>query len=120
MTPTCYLARFSDRPCDGRLISAHLVPRKLLRRQFPKGTTVQRDGEEIFVSLAEMVLDQRTWVWACGGIMGNSGHHGMLDTSRTLRVPRWALPAGLEAFAAEVGVEWWVEREYGPHEPESA
>ena len=46
-------------------------------------------------------------------VPGCRRHHGMLDQSRTLRVPRHALPAGVEEFAREFGVEWLVEREYG-------
>jgi len=37
----------------------------------------------------------------------------MLDHSRTLKVPREALPAGLVEFADELGIGWWLEREYG-------
>src|SRR5215207_1035996 len=101
MPPTdCYLARFSDRPCAGRLIKAHLIPRQLLRREL--GASFEAHGD--------------TWVWACGGIMGNSGHHGMLDQSRTLRIPRIALPFYVEDFAAKHGLGWWLDREYGPRE----
>jgi hypothetical protein len=38
----------------------------------------------------------------------------MLDQSRTLRIPRDMLPPAVEEFAAEYGLLWWVEREYGP------
>ena len=44
--------------------------------------------------------------------MGNAGHHGMLDASRTLRVPRDRIPAGTEHLAAELGLTWWLDREY--------
>jgi hypothetical protein len=58
--------------------------------------------------------DERTWIWGCGGLTGIGGHHGQLDHSRTLRVPREKLPPGLEDFAAEHGLTWWLDREYGP------
>lgn len=104
MAVTCFLAPFSDRPCDGPLRRVHLIPCQLLRRELgsPRWRTAALDG--------------RSWVWACGGPMGNGGHHGMLDQSRTLRVPRAALPAGTVALAAELGLAWWLDREY----PEAA
>lgn len=101
---TCWLAANgvmeNDRPmapCDGRLVRCHLIPKALLSRE---DLTLYR-------------WDERCWVWACGGPMGNSGHHGMLDVSRKLRIPRENLPVDLEQFAAEVEVVWWLEREYG-------
>lgn len=102
MSATCWLAQFRrDVPCEGALIRAHLIPRQLLLRELA--------AEES----AAAIEDRRSWVPACGGIMGNAGHHGMLDTARTLRVPRDDLPRGLEELAAEVGLTWWLEREYG-------
>ena len=100
--PTCWLAKFRpDVPCDGKLVKAHLIPRQLMRREV-------RDDR-----LADALWDRRGWVWACGGPTGIGGHHGMLDTSRTLRVPRLELPVVLEEFAEELGLSWWLDREYG-------
>ena len=94
----CWLARFAPATaCSGRLVRVHLLPKQLLRRE----------GHDV------LIPDPRTWVWGCGGPMGNGGHHGMLDQSRTLRVPRGALPEELEALAGELGLTWWLEREYG-------
>jgi hypothetical protein len=83
--------------CHGRLIKAHLIPRQLLKRE----------------GSAKAVEDPRSWVWACGGPMGNAGHHGMLDTARTLRIPRDRLPEALEELASELGLGWWLSRTYG-------
>jgi hypothetical protein len=43
---------------------------------------------------------------------GAAGHHGALDTARTLRVPRDRLPAAFVEFVEELGLGWWAEREY--------
>lgn len=102
--PVCFLARFTDTRCNGRLVRAHLIPRQLLKRE----------GHEA------LIPDSRTWVWACGGLVGSTGHHGQLDYSRTLRIPRAALPAAVEAVAAEMGLTWWLEREYGQREDAAA
>jgi hypothetical protein len=112
------------------LIRAHLIPRQLLKRVFPKG--VVRDDEGRWVSvqtwmaagradasvreartLQQLIDDERSWVPCCGGIAGVSGHHGMLDTSRKLRIARAELPPAVEEFAAELGLVWWLDREYG-------
>jgi hypothetical protein len=84
-------------PCDGPLIRAHLVKQQVLTR----GGVLDP-------------WDYRLWVPASGGPQGNGGHHGMLDHSRTLRVPREALPGALEELAVELGFGWWLDREYGP------
>lgn len=98
----CFLARVPNAgPCDGRLIRAHLIPRSLLKREF---------GKTLGSKLAE---DPATWVWACGGALGPGGHHGQLDHSRTLRVPRVMLPRATEDFAAAHGLLWFLDREYG-------
>jgi hypothetical protein len=119
-------------PCDGALVRAHLVPRQLLKREFPHGASWQ-PREERWVnywpleaqdaalneerwahrSLRALMDDPRCWVPCCGGPMGNGGHHGMLDQSRRLRIPRERLPAEVEEFAAELNLSWWLDREYG-------
>jgi hypothetical protein len=82
-------------PCDGHLVKAHLIPKQLLKRE----------GLPLW--------DDAVWVPMCGGPTGIGGHHGMLDHSRTLRIPRDAIPSDLEAFAAEHGLSYWLDREYG-------
>lgn len=82
-------------PCDGRLVRAHLIPRRLIKKQ---GGNSQ---------------DPRSYVFACGGPMGDSGHHGLLDRARRLRLPREAIPEGTEELASELGLVWWLDREYG-------
>jgi hypothetical protein len=110
----CFLKDFSDRPCDGRLVKAHLISRQFLRRELMDRTMLsmapRADCER---AVDAKIADPRSWVWACGGPMGNAGHHGMLDASRTLRIPRDRLPAGLEEFAEELGLTWYLCREYG-------
>lgn len=105
MSPRCFLAQFSDRPCDGRLRRVHLIPKRVMARELPLGPS----------ALAQLLWDDRTWVWGCGGPMGNAGHHGMLDGKgcRPLRIPRYAIPAETEQFATEHGLAWWLDREYG-------
>jgi hypothetical protein len=94
----CFLSQFTDRPCDGRLVKAHLIRRQVLRR------LVGPQAEH----------DDRTWVWSCGGPVGMGGHHGMLDYARTIRIPRERLPGALEEFVAEhPQLAYWLDREYG-------
>jgi hypothetical protein len=97
----CWLAQFSDRPCMGALVKVHLIPRQLIKRE----VWSSQDADLV-------ITDPRSWVWGCGGPMGNAGHHGMLDQSRTLRIPREAIPAGTNELAEELGIGWWLDREY--------
>ena len=48
------------------------------------------------------VWDDRSWVWGCGGPTGCGGHHGMLDYSRTIRLPFSALPFDVVQLAHEL------------------
>lgn len=94
---TCWLAQFSEIPCDGQLRKCHLIPKQTIRREIGK----------------RYEWDERSWVWGCGGPTGIGGHHGMLDYSRKLRIPRHALPSSLEEFAEAHGLGWYLDRTYG-------
>lgn len=96
----CFLAQFASTPCDGQLVRAHLLPRQLLKRHVPDRA-------------AELIQDPRSWVPACGGITGCSGHHGAYDFARTLRIPRHMLPPGVEELAEELNLVWWLDRSFG-------
>lgn len=126
---------FADTPtagaCDGQLIRGHLIPRQVLRREFPHGVVLD-DGrwrklgrnedryDLLHHSVADLIDDPRSWVPMCGGPMGNSGHHGMLDTARTLRIKRERLPEGFLLFCDELGLTWFIERIYSTSESEAA
>lgn len=120
----CFFAHAG--PCNGRLVRAHLIPRSYLKREYHWGIVQDTNGwrplqrgEDRYDlphrSLNDLVNDPRSWVPCCGGPQGISGHHGALDHSRTLKLPREALPAGLEEFAAELGPRAlaYLDREYG-------
>lgn len=107
--PYCYLARHGVTKagwmtvCEGQLIHAHLLPQRLLKRE----------GHAAYLG------DYRTWVYACGGLNGSCGHHGAFDTARTLRLPRAAIPEATEQLAAELGLDWYLDREYGTPDTET-
>lgn len=96
----CWLAQFSDASCDGRMDRAHLISQQLMKRELRTSPRI--------VELAAILGDPRGWVPAC------RKHHGAFDVARTIRVPRSSLPVGVEDLALELGLEWWLEREYGP------
>jgi hypothetical protein len=56
---------------------------------------------------ALLLKDPRWSVWGC------AWHHHQLDQARKLRIPRHRLPAELEQAAAQYGILWWIDREYG-------
>lgn len=120
--PRCFFEGVS--PCDGWLVRAHIVPRQLLRRECRYGLVREHGAwrrlgryEDRYdlqhVPLQELIDDPRCWTAMCGGACGISGHHGEFDGGR-LRVARADLPAGVEEFAVECGLVWWLDRRYGP------
>lgn len=93
--PTCFLAPFSKRPCEGQLRKVHLLEKQALRRR----------GHDPW--------DLRSYVLACGGPWpGLSAHHGEFDAFK-LRVPAKALPETLIELAEEIGMVPYLERRYG-------
>ena len=94
----CFLARYGVMEhgdpmpsCEGRLIRAHLIDKQELKR---RGLNPD---------------DPATWVMACGGPMGNGGHHGMFDGFR-LRLPASALPERTAEYARHHGLEGRLRR----------
>lgn len=128
---SCFLAPYSSKPCDGRLVRAHLIRQQVIRNLYPHGAAITlgdhyepaprvKDWPEeagIYmgrIPLREILRDTRSWVWACGGPTGVAGHHGELDHGRTLRVPREGLPGALEEYVREYPLlAYWLDREYG-------
>lgn len=102
----CFLAQFSDTPCDGRMQKAHLLRAQTIRREL--NTKVHK--EDWRGDLASAVWDPRAWRPAC------YRHHTMLDQARTLRIPREAIPADTVEYARELGLLWWVDRTYRERE----
>lgn len=92
----CWLARFTDTPCEGRLVRTHLLDKQVLKKA----------GIDPW--------DERSWVLSCGGLgHGNEAHHGDLDSGK-LKVPRSELPKCVEELAAEIGAERRLYMRYGP------
>jgi hypothetical protein len=113
MRPRCFFADLPDAgPCDGRLVRCHLIPRQQIARAV-EGSRCGLTPTATSAAVVRANRDPRGWVWGCGGVVGVGGHHGALDSARTLRVPRHRLPAAVEEFAEELGLGWWLDREYG-------
>jgi hypothetical protein len=130
--PLCWLAAFSETPCDGPLVRAHLLTRQRLRLELPEGAVwlsgrekalswraVQRDGllerpgaPRVLrrMSLRQLQEDERLWVPACGGSTGLEGHHGEWDGLR-LTVPRVKVPPEMLAFVDELGLTAFLKRD---------
>ncbi len=108
---TCWLARLSGKPCGGTLTKAHLISKQAIRKEIWNRKLAEPDllwPEDFPATLRHLQDDPRCWVPACWA------HHQALDIARTLRVTREQLPPAVESYAAEYGVVWWLEREYGP------
>lgn len=73
---------------------AHLIPKSRIKREL--GTSDQR-----------LIWHPVLWVYAC------RRHHADFD-NRVFRLARGDLPAGLEGAARVLGMEWSLDRDYGP------
>jgi hypothetical protein len=112
-------------PCDGPLIRAHLIPKRMIKREVFSALLARGVEKPLArLSLVDYAMDERCWVMCCGGLTGIGGHHAELDApgvSVAPRLRRDELPEGLEAFVAEldgmlVGREpfaVWMDKTYG-------
>jgi hypothetical protein len=103
-------------PCDGPLIRAHLLAKQIVKREvFSARRRAGLSPAAARKGVTDIAWDERIWVPACGGITGIGGHHALLDSPGTsdLRLRRDELPGSVEEFAAEHGLEWWLDRTYG-------
>lgn len=94
-------------PCNGGLVRCHLIDKQVLRKEFPHGL----EGRSYIILQA----DPRSWVWGCGGPTGIGGHHGAFDGLK-LHIPRFLVPLETEQMAEELGIDWWLDKAYGPIE----
>lgn len=104
----CYLRAFANSECSGRLQRVHLVKEQTIRREvWDRRLELEAARAAVPRSKRALLKDPRWWVWGC------LWHHHQLDKSRKLRIPRHRLPPELEQAAAEYGILWWLDREYG-------
>jgi hypothetical protein len=90
----CFLAAFAPEgyvACDGRTDRVHLIPQQLLRRE----------------GHFDEIWNEALWVPGC------RKHHGLMDVSRRLRIPRCAIPLRTSIWAERHGLDWYLDREYG-------
>lgn len=85
----CWLSRFSDLDCRGPLQLCHLIDKQRLRAN---GVT------------EDDIWDERVVVNGC------EHHHGAVPKGD---IPRDELPPGLEEYAAEHGLTWSLDRDFG-------
>jgi hypothetical protein len=129
--PTCWLARFSDAPCEGALVRCHLLDQQVLAKTYPEGAVwlpdapgaisaralrrlhVVYDDTAREMTLHELRLHPALWEAGCGGITGIGGHHGAFDHYK-LPVPRSAVSQRTLTFVHELGLSarWGRDRRF--------
>lgn len=129
--PACFLAQFTDTPCEGALVRCHILQRQWLRQEYPEGAVwlpgaptavsardlrrdhVAYDDTARFTDLATLENHEALWVWGCGGALGNGGHHGMFDGYK-LAVPRLRVPIEARLLIAHLGLfpKWERDRRF--------
>lgn len=119
--------------CAGAMDGHHLLPKQLLKREFPHGVflktspgfapqadsirlpghvrTVERIvpggvAREQTMSLAGLLNDGRI------GVPVDRRHHDMVE-AKLIRIARVELPPEVEEAAAELGLGWFLDREFG-------
>lgn len=117
--PSCWFADLPGAgPCEGALVKCHLLTRqelkKLWRSYHHRAGQPEPRWPFKHRSLQALRDDPRCWVYGCGGPCGPGGHHGQFKPDGPRVIDRHRLPEGLEEFAAELGLTWWLERTYGP------
>lgn len=110
----CWLAQFAPvegglHACEGsRIRACHLIPKQEIKRTVHRKLTENAPSARAYeLQLGSIVYDPRTAKPGC------DRHHHLLDTARKLKIPRRKLPAAVEEFAREHGLEAWLDREYG-------
>lgn len=128
MPTDCWLAQFSDEPCEGALVRCHLLQKQWLAQTFPEGAVWLPDAR-VAVSVRDLRLQgvlyddavrelplerllkhSALWEAGCGGPMGNAGHHGAFDHYK-LPVPRSAVPMRTLTFIYQLGLSARWERD---------
>lgn len=102
----CWFAKVDARACSGRLERCHLLSKQTIRREVWQSRKWKTSGL-LPATFFDLVWDRRVWVPGC------SGHHYLLDQSKKLTIPRESLPDGVEAYAEQWELAWWLTREYG-------
>lgn len=106
--------------CAGQLDGHHLLPKRVLKRERGSGGvrlaattralytgTPSREVEYEAVTIGALLNDGRDGVPAC------RRHHDLVERA-LVRIRRAELPRQVEEFAAEIGLGWYLEREFGP------
>lgn len=112
----------------GLLDAHHVLPKQVLKREFPFGgrLRVREHGEPVLpweasprgwepdlgwdtITLAEIVWDPRD------GVPLRRYHHDAVEHGQ-LHIPRVVLPDAVENFASELGLTWLLDRTYGVKE----
>jgi hypothetical protein len=108
--------QLDDRPCDGQLVRAHLIPKQRTKKQFQRaGGAWHKFNDKnhaFWVPLDELLWAPASYRWVCGGPMGQGGHHGRID-GRQIRVPRSVIPVETEEWAERFGLAWSLDHDYG-------
>lgn len=114
----CFFRQFAPdglRECQGPTQRHHAIKQQTIRRLFPRLPMFASDEEirENKRRLNQALNDGRNHLMAC------KRHHDLHEQAKAIPVPREELPAVLELFAADYGLEYELERMFGPLEKEA-
>ena len=84
--------------CDPPLQAAHIIPQQSLKRR----------------GLHSLLWDTRNGIGACYGAHRASDRSVVRSDGSSARFPRERIPLEAEAFAQEIGLDWMLDKLYGP------
>lgn len=84
------LRRICEQRSGGLLDAHHLIPKQVLKREFPHGVN-------------DLLMDPRN------GVLVRRYHHDALE-ARAAVIPKALLPADALEFVAELGLDWYVDK----------
>jgi hypothetical protein len=111
----CFFREFAPaglRECQGPMQRHHVIKKQTIKRLFPQLPMFATDEEvrENKRRLAAAQKDDRDLLWAC------KRHHDLHEKAKRIPVPREELPEAVELFAADYGLVYELERQFGPLE----
>lgn len=92
---------FLDKHCAGRPQDHHCIPKREIRSRYD---TMHYRNETPPFTLTDALRDRRNLVKLCA-----LTHHQLIENKR-IYLTRAMLPKGIEDFANELGLEWYLDR----------
>ena len=100
--------------CVGRVQKHHVIPRQELRKRHAGAT----HSQQLRLDPPEL-KPLRTWIADERNIVGLCFHHHQQLTNARIYLRRSMLPSGIDDFASETGLDWFLVKHFPKEEQPS-